>query len=1065
MRGTLSYKDLMMTTAAMMCCTVASPAAAQTRTFDVPAGPAVKTLPIFAKQAGVQIIGSATELRGQRTKEVKGAFSVEEGLRRLLESTRLGRTSSDGAVWSIGIVKAGNGHFTDDGEVGNNTGVSEILIIGSRSRNVDIRRTENDAQPYVVFNKEEVQSSQATTVEEFLRTRLPQNAGFEGSRAQNTGTGAPFSQFNLRGLGANQTLILVNGRRLAALGNSISAPLQADINGIPLGSIERIEVLPASAGGIYGGNAVGGVINIILRSDYRGVEISANYNDTFDFHAPNGRLDITGGFALEGGRTTVNFGGSISRSGTLRVGDRIDLIKKGLDLGRSNVSVYTGNGQPPRGNGVNIRTTNGSNLVLDPQYGGTNLGSNVTNVALGYGGVGSDGGAALIAGAGQFNLDIPNDLSGLKRGLLTSPEMGSFNVGVRRKFTDHIELFTDYSHFENHGLTYGTSDAPGTALLAANAPTNPFQQAIRVTFPNPSLEFPFETSSNTDMLSVGTIIRLPYKWAISAEFNKTWSSTFSESYRYVVNGVGTACLTSGQPCAGGPALNPLEAPVDFGPYLFTEPTSVSGPSRSSLTNPMLRASGPLFKLPGGSANLTMSIQREATDIAKSIRYTIVGTQTNRAYTIVPQKKQRSDSQYAELTLPLIGPKSNIPLLRELEIRGAVRHDSYTTLAPPAGSSAIDYDILGDGSIIFNQIGGFSYISASNPNVVIPDYENVRSRFKSTNYTLSGRYSPFRGLVFRASYATGFLPPSVVQISSSQTTAPQGLSGLPDPSRSNEPIDYPLTFISGLGNENLRPEKSKSLSVGIILTPFRGFRFSADYTRIRKTDEIGTISFDYLLANPDLFPGRVVREASTDGVPGRIISVDVSAINLLRSRYESVDFQVDYEFETSKFGKFRIYALATWQPDTVRQLVANAPALNYSDNSDGPLLWQGNGGFDWEWNKLGVRWNTQFYNSYNIAPTQNTATAAGLAAVNDAITLQGAQRIPSQLYSDLFVSYDLRSSSGVLNGVRVSLGVQNIFNKTPPVVAISSFIAAGYSTYGDPRLRRFTFNIRKAFGSR
>ncbi len=77
-----------------------------------------------------------------------------------------------------------------------------------------------------------------------------------------------------------ETLILVNGRRLPTLANQNFSPRQADINGIPVGAIERIEVLPSSAGGIYGGNAIGGVINIILRSDYRGIEIGLTYNDS-----------------------------------------------------------------------------------------------------------------------------------------------------------------------------------------------------------------------------------------------------------------------------------------------------------------------------------------------------------------------------------------------------------------------------------------------------------------------------------------------------------------------------------------------------------------------------------------------------------------------------------------------------------------------------------------------------------------------------------------------------------------------------------------------------------------
>ena len=1059
-------RRLMAGAAAIVMVASAAPAEAQQmRTFDVAAGPAERTIPIFAKQAGVQVIGSADTLKSKRTKSVKGRFTVEEGLRRLLGDTGLGPTARDNGVITIGMVRAGNGSAPEGDGASNNLGVAEILVIGSRSRNVDVQRTEDDAQPYVVFDRQDVVASQATTVEEFLRTRLPQNSGAGGSQAQTTGNGRPYSSFNLRGLGTNQTLILVNGRRLPQLANQNLAPRQADINGIPIGSIERIEVLPSSAGGIYGGNAVGGVINIILRSDYRGLDVTATYNDTFDFHAPNGRLDINGGFALEGGRTTVTFGGSISRSGTLRVGDRMGLIKDGIDLYRSNISPYTGNGVPPLGNGVNIRSTNGAVLVLDPQYGGTSLGSNVTNLPLGYAGVASDNGAALIANAGSFNLDIPSDVSGLQRGLLTSPKVQSFNTNIRRKFSDTFDLFVDYSHLENKGTTYSVNQAPtSVSTLAANAPTNPFQQAIRVSFPNPHLRFPYRSESTTDALTVGTIVRLPFKWAVNLEYNKIWSSNFASFYQAAIDLTGQACLQSGQPCAGGAVLDPLQAPIDYGDFLFTEPTYVAGPYGSQFDNPSLRASGPLFKLPGGSANLTLAIQREATKIEHSVNSITDPTDRARIYAIFPGRRQSTTSQYAEIVLPLVAPKMGMLMVRELELRAAVRHDAYFTASPPAGESYIDYNL---GGMPYTQLGGYSAIYTSDPDTAVPSFTELEARFKSTNFTVAGRYSPFDGVVFRASYATGFLPPSVVQLGSTSVLAPFGLgSGAFDPLRGNENIYYSLTTTGGLGNVALRPEKSRNLSLGVILTPFSGFRFSADYNRIKKKDEIAGIPIAFLLANEGLFPGRITRGPASDGFAvGRILEVDLSPINSLQSLFQAVDFQADYKFDTARFGNFHVYALATWQPDSIRHLIVGADDLNYSGNADGPLEWQGNAGFNWTMGNIGVRWNTQYYHGYNIFTTQDTSTPNGQSIVDSAITAQGARRIPSQSYSDLHISYDFKNAKGLLDGVRISAGIQNIFDKKPPVVAISSYIQAGYSTYGDPRLRRFTVSLRKSFGNK
>jgi outer membrane receptor protein involved in Fe transport len=473
-------------------------------------------------------------------------------------------------------------------------------------------------------------------------------------------------------------------------------------------------------------------------------------------------------------------------------------------------------------------------------------------------------------------------------------------------------------------------------------------------------------------------------------------------------------------------------------------------------------SGPLFQLPGGPANLTFAVQREST-IIKTARNSISdGTEDGRSYVIFPGRKQRTDSQYAEMVLPLIGQSKKLPFVNLLELRGAIRRDAYFTAGPPAGDSFIDFN-LGNGTL-FTQIGGFGSIATSDPDLVAPAFSPVTSRFRSTNFTFAGRYSPVEGVMFRASYATGFLPPSVVQISSSSFPAPFGI-GFRDPQRGNEVISYPLQQIAGTGSTALRPEKSKSLSAGLILTPVDGLRFSADYTRIRKTDEIGSIPHPFLLANPDLFPGRVVRGPASDGFAvGRIITLDVTPINLLRSQVQSVDFQVDYEKGLKQWGQLRLYALASWQPDTVRQLIPAAPSLNFSGNRDGPLEWQGNAGFDWTLGKLTVRWNTQFYDSYRIITTQDISSDFARSLNEAEIKQQGALRVPSQLYSDIQLSYEMDESWGALGGLRISAGVQNIFNKKPPVIAIDSYQAAGYSTYGDPRLRRFTLTLRKAFFS-
>ncbi len=142
-------------------------------------------------------------------------------------------------------------------------------MTGARLLNTDIRRSQDDPQPYVIFERAVIEQSGAVDINDFLKTRLTMSAT-GGTSAQTTNVAGAVSGVNLRGLGENQTLILIDGRRAAKTSSGFS-PGQPDLNGIPLAAIERIEVLPTTASAIYGGAATGGVVNVVLRRDYSGL--------------------------------------------------------------------------------------------------------------------------------------------------------------------------------------------------------------------------------------------------------------------------------------------------------------------------------------------------------------------------------------------------------------------------------------------------------------------------------------------------------------------------------------------------------------------------------------------------------------------------------------------------------------------------------------------------------------------------------------------------------------------------------------------------------------------------
>ena len=551
--------------------------------FDLPEQALAESLRAIGKRTDTNILIDLKMVENLKAPPLKASLTADEAMTRILGGTKIqhrfidpqtvvlstGRPVPTKAVESsTGRLRfaPGEGHDTagpssgpqsesadSDGEALPGTPeeigttlmrMPEVLVKGSRvTLNADIERTEDDVQPYVVFTAEEVQRSMAVNVEDFLKNRLPMNTSSSTNR-QNTRTGSNVSEFNLRGLGADETLVLVNGRRLAGVsnianGSSNSAGSsnfsfgQPDVNGIPLASIERIEVLPATAAGIYGGGATGGVINIILKTNYSGLDVTAEYANTFDTDSANKRWSANGGFSLEGGKTSVAFSGSYSEQNEMFVRDR-DFTSRARQrqLRNSPESFYSNEasdipvGSTPniKSNAVDCPTPDEcvlANLVL--KDGLVDLGSPITHIPAGY-----DGDIQqLIANAGTYNLDLANDINNGGRSIQSGPRVTSFNVTVNRQFTDRFSMFANLSRTTNRGSVV-FAGLQNTAFIDADAPTNPFTSDIRVSFPVPGFAFEQAFESDSTNGVVGAALSLPFRWQAQIEGSRGKSRTVSD---------------------------------------------------------------------------------------------------------------------------------------------------------------------------------------------------------------------------------------------------------------------------------------------------------------------------------------------------------------------------------------------------------------------------------------------------------------------------------------------------------------------------------------------------------
>src|SRR5258708_17045942 len=168
-----------------------------------------------------------------------------------------------------------------------------IEVTGSNIKGVE----GESAAPVKVIRREDIQNSGVANAQDLLE-RLPTNMSF-GSFNEAGGEGSSlvgFTGASLRGFGTNRTLVLINGKRVApyALSNQIGGG--ADLSAIPISVIERIEILKDGASAVYGTDAIAGVINFILRKDFRGVEAAATLLDTEHGGAKQTRYNATLGF-------------------------------------------------------------------------------------------------------------------------------------------------------------------------------------------------------------------------------------------------------------------------------------------------------------------------------------------------------------------------------------------------------------------------------------------------------------------------------------------------------------------------------------------------------------------------------------------------------------------------------------------------------------------------------------------------------------------------------------------------------------------------------------------------
>ncbi len=283
---------------------LAAAAQAQERAYSRPAEPLSARLREFARVSGEQIVFTDDLVRGKTAPALQGSFSPDEALDRILAGTGLVARRSESGTLMIVRADAPQDPAALNGGA---TQVDEVVVTGTRIRGA------STASPVIRIDAERIAEEGFNDLGDVIRS-IPQNFGGgqnpgvsvgatagAGGIANRNVTGG--SSLNLRGLGADATLTLLNGRRLSYGGLFQSV----DISAIPVEAVERIEIVADGASAIYGSDAVGGVGNVVLKRDYEGLMVSGRYGGATDGGLTTTEFTATGGLQWPGGGVIATY--------------------------------------------------------------------------------------------------------------------------------------------------------------------------------------------------------------------------------------------------------------------------------------------------------------------------------------------------------------------------------------------------------------------------------------------------------------------------------------------------------------------------------------------------------------------------------------------------------------------------------------------------------------------------------------------------------------------------------------------------------------------------------------
>ena len=852
-----------------------------------------------------------------------------------------------------------------------------IEVTGSRIKRVDIE----GPSPVAIITRADIENSGNISVADVLRqSSYNQHGSFRqssGSSAQSQAT------ISLRGLGATRTLVLLDGRRIAGSPSFGSGSAQ-NLNTIPIAAVERIEILRDGASAIYGADAVGGVVNIIMRKDYEGLQISAEVGRPTQAGGDENAYSIVGG--ITSGKGNITFALDHSDSEIIFNGDR--------SFSAVGLSVF---GFP------------GSFII-----------TNVLNPTAGFPGVGFVGTFPDARCPNSLNTDPNFSESQINTGIgvcnynyaATSANEASLTrdtmfVNGNYQVSEDVNFFArgTFSRTESFGRYAPAPMVGGSPFLptmSALNPNNPTAPGAVLTAGLPS-NYPLPFAGATDLSQFDTDgdgapdVTGPFDLSI---FYRNVPGGFRDSnvttilYDYLIGFEGSSDLFGGLDWDTGfqysrQTNNALDSGLAFKPGLQQiiddgsfDIFGVNGPTDFDLAQTFGHAgfadtshriaSGDFtvtwdaFQMPAGPVPVVLGTEYRDEKFSQDF-----DTQQNAGN--VDGSAGGQDIEGSRAVLAFYA-ETSLPITEDIEVSLAGRFDSY------------------------NDFG------------------------TTVNPKISVGYRPTDTLLLRASYGEGFRAPSMSQLYSSPAqsfnnaidavSCAATVEGDPTTGRSIGPSsDLPLGHpclttqyqnFTG-GNSLLDAELSEGFNVGIVFNPIDDLSISLDYYSIDLKDEISSLPIQSLLDSElavvnagGMGTAQVNRSAG-----GNVLSILANNQNLAGTKTNGLDLDLRYSFSAGGAGDFTTQL--TWSH--VNNFVFDA------DDGQGFRSTTFSPDDRMQWN---LNWSLSDYSATLIGNYVNSTPIGGGATMDD------------------WTTWDLQLNWATPWNGRLTVGARNLFDKDPPL---------------------------------